>query len=526
MRRVIILCVGLVVVGAWLSSEILARGGRAGGGGSARVGGGAIGAGGGMGGGGARPGGYGGAAARTPSMSRPSVPSYSRPSGGMAYGGNRMAGPRPSYGNLPTPNIPRSGSMSNRPNIGQLPSSRPGGVGRPGAGSVPSIGTLPTGGGRLANRDLPNFADLSSLGNSNFDFGSPSTRPGGPSSGFAGGALAGGAAAAFLHDSPGYLLPGIGSAVGGPIANAFPDRPSGGAKPDKGQKPSAGDRPAVARPERPSERPDVGRPGQPDKRPTSAGQRELANSQPNRIRDTDQSDQWSLAKRKVVSDFMRNYCDDCDGWYGNEWYSNLKVPTLYSPDFNAWGSVTWPTMSNSLQPNSSNPIYYNFGTNVYYQNGSVYYGDQPVATEEEYTKQAESIAASAPATKPDKADWMPIGVFAMTAGGEPSGVDPNFFLQLAVSKQGAISGTLQNVAEKSVQPIEGMVDKQCQRAAWTLVGKTRPLMEMGAVNLTQDSSPALVHFADGTTQQCLLVRVNKPESKQVTSGETKSSAGP
>ena len=135
MRRVIILCVGLIVVGAWLSSEILARGGRAGGGGGARVGGGAVGAGGGMGGGagmgggGYRPGGYGGAAARTPSMSRPSVPSFSRPSSGIASAGNRMANPRPTYGNLPTPNIQRSSSMSNRvgsANVGQLPSTRPG----------------------------------------------------------------------------------------------------------------------------------------------------------------------------------------------------------------------------------------------------------------------------------------------------------------------------------------------------------------------------------------------------------------
>jgi hypothetical protein len=222
---------------------------------------------------------------------------------------------------------------------------------------------------------------------------------------------------------------------------------------------------------------------------------------------------------------MRNYCDDCDGWYGLEWWNNQHVPTLYSPDFNAWGSVTWPTMSNSLQPSSSSPIYYNFGANVYYLNGSVYYGDQPVATEEEYAKQAEAIAASAPETKPEKADWMPIGVFAMTADGAPNGVAPNFFLQLAVSKQGALSGTIQNVAEKSVQPIEGMVDKQCQRAAWTVVGKERPLMEMGAANLTQDASPALVHFADGTTQQCLLVRVNKPGNGQGTSGEKKNSAG-
>src|SRR4051794_31502223 len=107
MSRVIILCTALVVFSAWLSSETLARGGRGGGGGGARVGGGAMGAGGGMSRGG---GGYGGAAARTPSMSRPAAPSFSRPSGGMASGGNRMATPRPTYGNLPTPSSQRSSS--------------------------------------------------------------------------------------------------------------------------------------------------------------------------------------------------------------------------------------------------------------------------------------------------------------------------------------------------------------------------------------------------------------------------------
>jgi hypothetical protein len=370
----------------------------------------------------------------------------------------------------------------------------------------------------VANRDLPNFADLSSLGNSKFDFGSPSTRPGSPPSAIVGSALAAGAAAEFLHDYPTNLLPGAGTGAGGPFAGAF-DRPTGGSKPANGLRPSAGDRPVSGRPERPSERPDTGRPEQLDKRPITGGQRELAQSLPNRIRDNGQTDQWRLARRKIVSDFMRNYCDDCDGWYGNEWWNNLKVPELYSPGFNAWGSVTWPTMSNSLQLSSSNPIYYNFGDNVYYQNGSVYYGDQPVATEEEYTNQADAIAGSAPATKPDQKDWTPIGVFAMTADGEPNGADPNFFLQLAVSKQGVISGTLQNIAAKSVQPIEGMVDKQSQRAAWTVVGKPRPLMEMGAANLTQNSSAALVHFADGTTQQCLLVRVNKPGSERAASGK-------
>jgi hypothetical protein len=154
---------------------------------------------------------------------------------------------------------------------------------------------------------------------------------------------------------------------------------------------------------------------------------------------------------------------------------------------------------------------------VYYQDGSVYYGDEPIATELEYATQAEAIASNTPSTKPTAKDWMPLGVFAMTADGKPTGADPTLFLQLAVSKQGAISGTLQNTATNAVQSIEGMVDKQTQRTAWTAAGKSRPLMETGIANLTKGTTPALIHFPDGTTQQWLLVRMENPEMSESTS---------
>ncbi len=83
-----------------------------------------------------------------------------------------------------------------------------------------------------------------------------------------------------------------------------------------------------------------------------------------------------------------------------------------------------------------------------------------------------------------------------------------------ISKEGIISGTLNNTALNSTQTIEGMADKSSQRVAWTVVGKTRPIMETGIANLTQDSSPALVHFADGSTQQWLMVRLEEPAPKQ------------
>jgi len=143
----------------------------------------------------------------------------------------------------------------------------------------------------------------------------------------------------------------------------------------------------------------------------------------------------------------------------------------------------------------------------------VYYGDQVVATAEEYAQQAEDIAASAPAASPDQSEWMPLGVFALTQDGQASGPDPTLFLQLAISKEGIISGTLHNSADDTTRTIEGMADKATQRAAWTVVGETRPIMETGIINLTENTAPALVHFANGQTQQWLLVRLKEPSSQ-------------
>jgi hypothetical protein len=154
---------------------------------------------------------------------------------------------------------------------------------------------------------------------------------------------------------------------------------------------------------------------------------------------------------------------------------------------------------------------YSYGENVYYANDQVYYGDQPVATADEYTQQAATIAASAPDIQPQNAEWMPLGVFALTQDGQPTGATPSLYMQLAISKEGIISGTLENSATGKVQTLEGMADKASQRCAWTVEGQQRPIIETGISNLTQDTAPVLIHFADGQTQQWLLVRLDEPK---------------
>lgn len=161
---------------------------------------------------------------------------------------------------------------------------------------------------------------------------------------------------------------------------------------------------------------------------------------------------------------------------------------------------------------SGEPTSYSYGEDVYYSDDQVYSGDQPIATTDEYAEQAATIASSVPEQTPEKSDWLPLGVFALTQDGQASGAQPSIYMQLAISKQGVISGTLKNTLTGKTQPLEGMADKKTQRVAWSVVDQERPIMETGLSNLTQDTSPALIHFADGQTQQWLMVRI--PEPKQ------------
>ncbi len=153
--------------------------------------------------------------------------------------------------------------------------------------------------------------------------------------------------------------------------------------------------------------------------------------------------------------------------------------------------------------------YYDYGENIYYQDDAVYSEGQQIATADQYLAAAEQIATSIPPVKDP--DWMPLGVFAMTQDSKASGPTPTMFLQLNVSKEGIIAGTLQNTGTNTTQTVEGMVDKNSQRAAWVATGKSRPLMETGVFNLTKDTAPALLHFEDGQTQQWLLVRMDEPK---------------
>jgi len=157
------------------------------------------------------------------------------------------------------------------------------------------------------------------------------------------------------------------------------------------------------------------------------------------------------------------------------------------------------------------PVYYNYGDNLYYEGESVYYDGEVVATTEEYAEQAQTIAAAIPENvQPDDVEWMPLGIFALTQK-EGSVEDATLYLQLAISKEGIIAGTFQNTATDKSFEVQGTIDRESQRAAWGPVGEDWPIMETGIYNLSENDASALVHFADGQTQQWEMVRLDEQE---------------
>jgi hypothetical protein len=103
-----------------------------------------------------------------------------------------------------------------------------------------------------------------------------------------------------------------------------------------------------------------------------------------------------------------------------------------------------------------------------------------------------------------------LGVFGLYQG---DAKDSNMVLQLAINKKGVLSGIYYNLATNTERPVSGMVDQKTQRAAWTFAdGKnTNVIMETGLANLTEEQTPALVHFGDKKTEQWLMVRQPEPK---------------
>lgn len=213
-----------------------------------------------------------------------------------------------------------------------------------------------------------------------------------------------------------------------------------------------------------------------------------------------------------------------NNWFNNQFFNQHNyTPNYWHAGNNWWRPATWGAAASWLSwypGGGSYPAYY-YGDEGYpvelsYDDANAYIPTEYNTTT--YQPQVNIYGGTPPAPPPEEpitdsstiqGDWLPLGVFAAGKSTTQAGYS-NMFVQLALSKEGDISGTYYNAGTDQTHPIEGLVDRDTQVVLWKLSDKPdSPIMTTGLYNLTQDVAPVKVQFSSGPLETWYLVRVNQ-----------------
>jgi hypothetical protein len=215
-------------------------------------------------------------------------------------------------------------------------------------------------------------------------------------------------------------------------------------------------------------------------------------------------------------------------FHNHDWWRGRSLIGFYGPGYGWWGYQPWlgyrpfgfwwgrPSWNYVCDwfPGYgwTDPYYYDYGVggNVVYYDTYVAVNGQNVGTPVDYAASAFALAEVDPALiDPDDRDWMPLGTFSMAVRADET--EPDRVIQLAVNKAGIISGTVVNEKSGNVYAVQGRVDQDTQRVAFT-IGKDRDVaFETGLANLTRNETPLLVHYGAGQRATYFLARLPEPD---------------
>ncbi|HEX4415999.1 MAG TPA: hypothetical protein VH107_20375, partial [Lacipirellulaceae bacterium] len=182
-----------------------------------------------------------------------------------------------------------------------------------------------------------------------------------------------------------------------------------------------------------------------------------------------------------------------------------------------WNWTTAPALATYCSFGWGTPYYWDYGQGEYINcnGGNVYVNGRLYEPTPVYYAQTVRLIDQAPLLEPDAAadaDWMPLGVFAVTPDGANQ---PSVIMQLAITKNGIIGGTASDQQAGASYHIDGTVDQKTQRAVWSYMdgGNNRIVMESSINNLTQNESTGLIHFGPNDQRVVEFVRMPEPNAQ-------------
>ncbi|MEX0642551.1 MAG: hypothetical protein WD468_07610 [Pirellulales bacterium] len=222
--------------------------------------------------------------------------------------------------------------------------------------------------------------------------------------------------------------------------------------------------------------------------------------------------------------FSNNWWGGRNRWGFNRWNHWGYWSGFYGRPFLWWNWCSAPVLTNWCSFGWSTPYYWDYGPGeyIYCYNNVVYVNGRWFEPAPVYYQRTITLAQSAPEIAPEQAqqiEWLPLGVFAVSRDGV---VDNNTLVQLAVTKDGVIGGTVLDKATGTTFDVEGTVDKQSQRAVWTYKDEAgrQVAMETSVYNLTQSEATAMVHYGPDDMKVVELVRLEEPKTDAATNGTT------
>jgi hypothetical protein len=242
----------------------------------------------------------------------------------------------------------------------------------------------------------------------------------------------------------------------------------------------------------------------------------------------DWSGRWKNGERLIAANDIRHHWKNntdhtnlpfSDGWWRRhdrheghhgDWnhFAKWHRPFFWwnwcsAPRLTTWFTFDWPSC-----------YYWDYGPGeyLYCHDGVVYVNGVWFEPTPLFYERTLVLAQSVPILAPQQAaqiEWLPLGVFVIARDGV---ADNNVLVQLAVTRDGVIGGTIFNQLTGATFDIEGTVDKQTQRAVWTFTDDTgaRIIMETSIFNLTQPEATGLIHYGPDNIQVIELVRLEQP----------------
>ncbi len=212
---------------------------------------------------------------------------------------------------------------------------------------------------------------------------------------------------------------------------------------------------------------------------------------------------------QTASTVRRNFSNS--GIYSQGWYAahpGAWASTAWKAGM-VWRPTTWNEIGRWFGESNAQPVSYDYGTSIIYSDNEVSVDGESAVSAKEYYEQAKRLAlAGATAQVSDDAGWLPLGVFGMT---HVDHAKANLVFQLAVNKAGIIRGNYSDTTSGSTATVQGSVDKETQRVAWTVGDNKVTVVEAGLYSLTKDEAPALIHIGSERVEQWILVRLTQAE---------------